>query len=108
MEGKDGTCEAEGQMMDIVELLRERNHGPDCKDAADEIERLRTAVFAASTAAGQERLAAQNARRRALEEAADICFALRFKNPNDGEAACNECGEAIRALSAVEKGTESG
>lgn len=28
-------------MTDIIELLRERNHGPDCNDAADEIERLR-------------------------------------------------------------------
>jgi hypothetical protein len=43
------------------------------------------------------------ARRKALEEAADLCFALRFQHPNDGEEACNACGEAIRA--AVEKGT---
>ena len=65
--------------------------------AADEIERLR----AERDAFFDE---GPNIRRIALEEAADICFALRFKNPTDGEAACNECGEAIRALSAVEKG----
>ena len=41
------------------------------------------------------------ARSKALEEAADLCFALRFANPNDGEAACNECGDAIRKLVTV-------
>ena len=67
-------------------------------EAADEIERLRTAVFAAATAAGRERLAAQNARHIALEEAAAVC---------DGLQSGPQCATAIRALSAVEKGTET-
>jgi hypothetical protein len=37
-------------------------------------------------------------RNKALEEAADLCFSLRFQHPNDGEEACNACGEAIRTL----------
>ena len=88
-------------------------HAAMFREAADEIERLRTAVFAAATAAGQERLAAQNARQKALEEAAAVAESTIAVPFADGQSmnvvryhGNKQVADAIRALSAVEKGTE--
>lgn len=103
-------------MTDIVELLRERNHGPDCNDAADEIERLR-AELARKTrdadhffqlsgrqleqlatlegdciALGDER---SHERRKALEEAAVLCEAIRPDGGRDWTETQEQCYSAL-------------